>query len=385
MTDLYPYICLYADCETPSTAYPSSHEWVFHMRHEHMPRKWVCYSDAHNEEIFSDEETYTTHIRAVHDPWLSKSQLAALAQTNSRPFGSLFECCPFGCKAEDIQELSSKDTKGSSIDIPKILLKHVGRHLQYLATLSLTWLARKPDLEAEDSDGEHSNRDFLLDPPSVTEFDEDWKENIPENTETTDDPTWESWTFAHPAKTPSRDMEWSLKQGNITLPIYSITSYDSVVLEFRFAFDVLPEEKRKNQVLEPPSHEDLVAQPKPDPTSLPTNFLDPTDSDDGNKIIQMRIIETSERFVDAIKSLKANVEIQAPRPEHEPLEESTATLDDETPNEIKETEPDPPETSAAQERYDTVAGSHPPSTALDDNPATTVDQASADSKVEILV
>ncbi|KAF4631665.1 hypothetical protein G7Y89_g6464 [Cudoniella acicularis] len=307
MNDLAPYICLDPACTTPRVRYRSFKQWVFHMN-EHISLEWICYSDNHPEHTFSDVEKYKNHIKKDHDSEIGASQLAALAQAHARPAAPIFKVCPF-CD-EIPKDLATPDIGEDKLGIYKNLLKHVGKHLQSLALLSLTWLGNRPDLDGDA--GENSATDPILPEPIFSElpssvgisqemgFDPDWKGIHPYVPDLGDDPAWLLWLSENSGNIHSRETEWLLAEGERVLNLYSKTGPDPMMLEFQLQFRVLTPSQREHHVLIPA--DEFPAQ---DTTSKPDITLPKrTDSDDGaNENVRVRLMETSERVVSIVESL----------------------------------------------------------------------------------
>jgi hypothetical protein len=284
------------------------------METEHAAREWVCHSQRHPELSFSDQYVYMEHIRNSHDSKLTKVQLLALAQASSRPSSALFDECPFGDELLDgksvhlapaqNQPLSGKDPStgkaSAKREDPKRILRHVGEHLQLLATMSLAWLGQQATGGDSQDAGSLSSRSSISDtPPVIPDLDEISVEDLTLPC----DPAWSRWVSEDHSHAASREEEWSLSNGAKILRVFLVTVEDPMIWEFTLKFGAVEEEIRRHYTLLPPESSTL-AQAGSD--SLPNTIKAPgddvSDSDSENEMIQRRrLLESSERVMKSIQ------------------------------------------------------------------------------------
>lgn len=116
--DLEPYVCLFENCDLAFDIFPSSKEWIDHIRTQHR-MKWHCVAKNHEPKAFDSQASFEGHMREEHRGRFREEQLPFLAENSGRPVGPTFEQCPF-C-----------GQNSGNLEV------HVAHHLQYLALLSL--------------------------------------------------------------------------------------------------------------------------------------------------------------------------------------------------------------------------------------------------------
>jgi hypothetical protein len=169
MKDLAPYICLVPDCSMPQELFRTSDEWIAHIQTEHIPLEWQCLASSHGPQSFDDQESYQEHMRQHHPDSFAESQLPLLAQMSARSESHPFIICPFcnGLPAE----LAVAHPDQETVEAQVALQKHIARHLQSLALLSLTWLDDVESTALSEKDRILNLEDCLaplvfIDPPS---------------------------------------------------------------------------------------------------------------------------------------------------------------------------------------------------------------------------
>lgn len=310
LADLSPYICLYEDCKVPYRCYGSFREWIFHMETAHMSREWVCHSRSHRELIFSDQHIYMNHVKNTHNPTITDTQAMALADASSRPSRALFEKCPLGDEIPRTnqngsvihpQSSSGDSSSGQRSLNPRQVIRHIGEHLQLLATLSLAWLGEQSTgANGNSQNGDSwSSRSAISDTPPVVPESETLAEKQPEVDE---DPAWSEWVSCDESRKGSRNEEWSLTaEDGTALTMFSQTACDPMMWEFILKFRALKEEDLGGHVLLPPEMETtLVPAEPPAPVSTAPAY-ESSKSNEGNIDIMKRLLESSERVRETIQ------------------------------------------------------------------------------------
>lgn len=259
---------------------------------------------------FSRKEEYLRHVIS-HDSKLTSSQLNALSRINSRPAKPPFEKCPLGDDYREEPSLAPLRSKKAYMgeipasqqlpleivleadsDEPRRVLRHVERHLQCLATLSLDWFGDERVSQSEDlAHGSDANDEMFPD----DWIDPDWEGELPQELELDVDPAWSTGQGLledHPHQI--RQIEWALSKDDKVLPLHAEVRQDPMVLEFSYSFYRLHEKKRADLVVLPPEANHL---PGDDDTArakvIPTRM---NDSDGGDDEVQRRLLKTSKRF-----------------------------------------------------------------------------------------
>lgn len=117
--DLDPYVCLFDPCDASQELFPTSKEWLEHMRTEHAMR-WHCVARDHDPLIFLSQEEFKTHMQTDHPGTFEDEILDYIAASSARPLENVFnDDCPF-C--------------GES---PANVTVHISDHLKYLAPYTL--------------------------------------------------------------------------------------------------------------------------------------------------------------------------------------------------------------------------------------------------------
>jgi hypothetical protein len=150
--DLQPYVCISEDCAEPFQLFICRQSWMDHMRTQHSvdrskqihTDKWFC--DVKHKEgppEFDTVADFLNHLNACHGHELSQSRIMGRLRRNRRlaTSGNAFACPLCNCIMSDIEDRGIKKAY-------EYLWKHISRHLNSLAFLSLSYIE---DLEVRDS------------------------------------------------------------------------------------------------------------------------------------------------------------------------------------------------------------------------------------------
>ncbi|KAK4224120.1 hypothetical protein QBC38DRAFT_458633 [Podospora fimiseda] len=133
--DLDPYLCIYDPCPDPLEIYPTSAEWLAHMRTQHRTR-WHCPLGEHPDLVAMDtRDQFVNHMQTAHPKSFRADQLASIAETSTHTLDPVITNCPFCTESVDETEETGKTN----------LQFHVGKHLQYFALLSLPLVEESVD------------------------------------------------------------------------------------------------------------------------------------------------------------------------------------------------------------------------------------------------
>lgn len=358
IADLCPYICLYEDCATPNQCYASFREWLFHMETEHVPKEWVCHSRRHPElVVFSDQHMFIKHISDSHSSSLSEAQLVALSQASSRPSCTLFEECPFGDEITDRKQSEAMRKEQVALeagppkskrDDQKRILRHIGEHLQLLATMSLAWLGEETHGGgvSQDADALSSRSRVSSTPPSIPAEDKQVEEEVGLE----DDPAWNEWILpGGDSKKESREAEWSLAKDGEALRIISNEVEDPVMWEFMLNFSTVTADDRQNHVLLPPeASTHSVNMLEAEHLRSRANPPEDRDSDDEKEKHRRRLFEISERLRESIQQTRqqqadatgTDTQISGPAVEEELSKRTSTDWVDQQSAEGKEEQPE---------------------------------------------
>ncbi|KAL8931098.1 MAG: hypothetical protein Q9208_000201 [Pyrenodesmia sp. 3 TL-2023] len=122
LRDLQPYICTFGDCPQASTLYERRGDWMHHEVQYHR-KEWSCNAIGHN--IYNSRDKFIAHMACEHRESVNAFQGNRLIDMLERPATSSRFACPL-CRDERYMDL----------DLGR-LERHLGRHLQILATFSL--------------------------------------------------------------------------------------------------------------------------------------------------------------------------------------------------------------------------------------------------------
>lgn len=127
--DLRPYICSHSSCPSADKLYPNRHDWIYHEMQMHR-RQWTC---QECQLTVKSLEEMATHLEISH----------ASSRTETQRIVAL------GLYEQPIDETAPAECPLCYTKSPlKLMLEHLGRHLEELSLFALP----KP---IEDDDQEH--------------------------------------------------------------------------------------------------------------------------------------------------------------------------------------------------------------------------------------
>ncbi|KAK6859589.1 hypothetical protein PG995_003225, partial [Apiospora arundinis] len=133
--DLGPYVCIYADCNTPDVMYLSTDHWKEHLENSHSVYRWICdacwlCSDRPEDFEFDARKDWVVHTLSVHDGEFEQEDLDELAEASRRSV-----IPPVSCPLcfENSPPLHP-GTDG-----------HIAEHLHAFALQALPWETTSPD------------------------------------------------------------------------------------------------------------------------------------------------------------------------------------------------------------------------------------------------
>lgn len=90
LQDLQPYVCTYAECDSPERLYRSRREW---SEHEATHRKaWRC--PEHPTAIYRARSGLEDHLRQAHSDSVTEHQLESIAKVGETSTVDVREKCP---------------------------------------------------------------------------------------------------------------------------------------------------------------------------------------------------------------------------------------------------------------------------------------------------
>ncbi|EPE02713.1 hypothetical protein F503_04062 [Ophiostoma piceae UAMH 11346] len=186
-SDLKLYTCISEDCCQPPLLFERYAEWKKHMDNAHTlqwtmnvhsPASWSCDLD-HNEEWFSKEEDYESHMLARHSDQINGYEMDDLKELASAKQPRTWDTCPI-CNCIPLTvKTTSTNARGISTEKRQQgreeLLKHIGQHLKEIGLLSVGYL---DDNDAGDSEASRNasvaslrSRDYV---PKAETVDNAW-------------------------------------------------------------------------------------------------------------------------------------------------------------------------------------------------------------------
>ena len=133
LKDVEPYVCTYADCESPDQLFSKRREWI---EHEASHRKaWRC--PEHTTAVYRTRAALEDHLRSNHLDSFPESQLTTIADVGETTTMDIRQKCPI-CHVS-VDDLGSSDFHN-----------HIANHLERIAVFSL------PSAVENDSDGASS-------------------------------------------------------------------------------------------------------------------------------------------------------------------------------------------------------------------------------------
>ncbi|KAH8880195.1 hypothetical protein GQ53DRAFT_546604 [Thozetella sp. PMI_491] len=135
--DLSPYVCVFAECETPDALYGTTDEWKAHLSKCHSVAHWVCATCCHTsttpeqDEFQFDRETeWHAHMWSRHPGQFDEAELPILAEASQRTMVQPVSCplCPHSYQLMQVE-----------VD------DHIAQHLHSFALQALPWEALGPD------------------------------------------------------------------------------------------------------------------------------------------------------------------------------------------------------------------------------------------------
>ncbi|KAL8725718.1 MAG: hypothetical protein Q9181_006306, partial [Wetmoreana brouardii] len=122
LRDLQPYICTFGGCSEMNTLFERRRDWIAHELQSHRT-EWCCNTPEH--PIYDSRTEFQSHMNRQHVGSFDMDQLESLTNMVARPALSLNFSCPLCCSDRFVN---------LSIDR---LEKHLGRHLELIATFAL--------------------------------------------------------------------------------------------------------------------------------------------------------------------------------------------------------------------------------------------------------
>ena len=130
--DLRPYVCTFPNCQRSDYLFESTHEWFEHERMLHR-REWFC---GACQEILPSSRAFEHHLLASHGGQIESVQLPALVRRSERAAESKQDCTLCG-----------------QVNLaPRILQRHIGRHMQQIALFVIPNSEKEEGEDGEDED-----------------------------------------------------------------------------------------------------------------------------------------------------------------------------------------------------------------------------------------
>lgn len=122
LRDLQPYSCTFRGCFQANTLYERRGDWMHHEAQNHR-KEWSCNAAGH--EVHKTRDGFKTHMNDQHNDSFDANQLDQIVDLMERPAIFSRFSCPL-----------CYDERSADLDLFQ-LEKHLGRHLQILATFAL--------------------------------------------------------------------------------------------------------------------------------------------------------------------------------------------------------------------------------------------------------
>lgn len=135
MHDLEPYFCLFVDCDEAIKTYPTSDDWMEHIRTKHSRSIWIC-NECKIDSQFETADAYETHLHTTHgDQDLSEGNVSMMVRYAVKSKDPVYECCCFCGYVPDDHK-----SKPRSPESQQLILEHMSKHhLQFFALNCLPW------------------------------------------------------------------------------------------------------------------------------------------------------------------------------------------------------------------------------------------------------
>ncbi|KAL4983893.1 hypothetical protein BDW68DRAFT_25946 [Aspergillus falconensis] len=156
--DLMPYICVLDNCPTPQALYESAHDWIKHMKTQHVVSAWTCMDEGHETTLtFRTDLDFKTHMQTCHIGAFAEEELDDIvsASYQRRPEESVLTDCPFCPTYED-----------GNVP-PESVISHIVEHLFAFARISLPWQHDGETMGSYSSNGGLSSSESDAAPLSV--------------------------------------------------------------------------------------------------------------------------------------------------------------------------------------------------------------------------
>jgi len=157
--DLAPYYCIFDDYTNGLQLFSHSSDWISHMQRYHVLPEWYCTVSFCFGSSFESEELYRQHMHAVHALYadtINDVRLNTLARINRRPKAEVFSECRFCAGIPPDWDVDS----WSPLELQNQLQRHVGRHMQSLALISLPFDNMRSESCSSDLSKESQNAHF---------------------------------------------------------------------------------------------------------------------------------------------------------------------------------------------------------------------------------
>ncbi|KAF5535539.1 ankyrin repeat-containing protein [Fusarium mexicanum] len=131
--DLCPYTCPFGDCPTEGTIYIARKDWKSHIFQNHgSSQNWQCLvcKDANRPDLFSDVDSFATHMRSIHQENTSEAQIESLIEMWCITVPPNIPVCPVCLRTEQ-----SFDTIN-----PVAMLDHIGDCIHGFSLRALPWV-----------------------------------------------------------------------------------------------------------------------------------------------------------------------------------------------------------------------------------------------------
>lgn len=122
LRDLQPYVCTFGGCSQANTLYERRSDWMHHEIQSHR-REWSCNATGH--KVYKTRNDLKNHMNSEHDGSFNTDKLNQIVDLLERPASFSRFSCPL-----------CHDARFVSLDLEQ-LGRHLGRHLQILATFAL--------------------------------------------------------------------------------------------------------------------------------------------------------------------------------------------------------------------------------------------------------
>ncbi|KAL8702927.1 MAG: hypothetical protein Q9201_003907 [Fulgogasparrea decipioides] len=122
LRDLQPYICTFGGCYEMNTLFERRRDWIAHELQSHRT-EWCCNTPEH--PIYDSRTEFQSHMKRQHPGSFDMDQLDSFTNMVARPASNLKFSCPLCCSDRFV-----------NLSIDK-LEKHLGRHLEVIATFAL--------------------------------------------------------------------------------------------------------------------------------------------------------------------------------------------------------------------------------------------------------